>query len=258
MEEILISPFDNFFLFTIESQVNGVRAATDLSIYREAFLTFKDNEEYAVRVKSSPLFGQDSAKQGELPFTMLSYDAKQARKLKQRNFIISVIRDYPDGTSDETVIYTGTWAFFEMSAELEYNALSKGIGATIQANTSKIEELTGIKNTLLAEIAAQEEIVASLEAEKSSLETTLNANLAKLSSLKTSGRTIQGTSSPEQGAQTIQSQPEDTIEKNSKANIVVPETNIEGRTAAQVAAQRRGLFRKLISTDETIQNVNFR
>ena len=258
MEQILISPFDNFFLFTIESQVNGVRAATDLSIYREAYLTFKDNEEYAVRVKSSPLFGQDSAKQGELPFTMLSYDAKQARKLKQRNFIISVIRDYPDGTSDETVIYTGTWGLFEMSAEIEYNDISRGINVTIQNNSTKIEQLTAERTTLLAEIAALEEVVAAAEVEKSSLETTLNTNLAKLSSLKTSGMTVSGMSSPLQGAQTVQSQPEDTIEKNSKANVVVPETNIEGRTAAQVAAQRRGLFRRMIRTEEMEQNTNFR
>jgi hypothetical protein len=254
MEQILISPFDNFFLFTIQSQVNSVRAATDLSIYREAFLTFKDNEEYAVRVKSDPLFGQEFAKQGELPFKMLSYDAQQARKLKQRNFIISVIRDYPDGTSDETVIYTGTWSLFELSAEIEYNDLSKVINVTVQNNTTKIEQLTGERTALLAEIAALEEIVAAEEAEKSSLETTLNANLAKLSSLRTSGRTLEGMSAPGQGAQTTQSPTADTVEKNSKANVVVPETNIEGRTAAQVAAQRRGLFRKLISTDGMNQN----
>lgn len=257
MEQILISPFDNFFLFNIESQVNGVRAATDLSVYREAYLTFKDSEDYAVRVKSAPLFGQDSAKQGELPFTMLSYDAKQARKLKQRNFIISVIRDYPDGTSDETVLYTGTWELFESSAEIEYNAVSKGIDATVQANASKIEDLTGQRTNLLAEIAVLEETVAAAEAEKSSLETTLNANLAKLSSLKTSGRTINGAPVPGQGPQTVQSQPVDTIEKNSKANVVVPETNIEGRTAAEVAAQRRGLFRRMIATEEQSQ-INFR
>lgn len=258
MEQILISPFDNFFLFTIESQLDGKISATDLSVYREAYLTFKDNEEYAVRIKSSPLFGLDSAKQGELPFSMLSYDAKQARKLKQKNFIISVTRDYPDGTSDETVIYTGTWNLFEMSAEIEFNDLSRSINVTIETNVTKVENLTGERAILLAEIAALEEIVASAESEKSSLEVTLNANLAKLSSLKTSGRTAEGLSSPLQGAQTTQSQPEDTIEKSNKANIVVPETNVEGRSAALVAAQRRGLFRKLIRTDEMIQNTNFR
>lgn len=257
MEQILISPFDNFFLFTIESQVNGVRAATDLSVYREAYLTFKDSEEYAVRIKSSPLFGQESAKQGELPFTMLSYDAKQVRKLKQRSFIISVARDYPDGTSDETVIYTGSWSLFEQSAELEYNRIEIGINATIQADATRIEQLTGERTLLLSEIAALEEAVAAAEIEKSSLETTLYANLAKLSSLKTSGMTVSGMSSPLQGAQTTQSQPEDTIEKNTKANIVVPETNVEGRTAAEVAAQRRGLFKRMIVSEDT-QNINFR
>jgi hypothetical protein len=77
--------------------MNGMIVATDLSIYREAYLTFKDSEDYAVRVKSSPLFGVDSARQGQLPFTVLSYDAQQARKIKQKSFLISVVRDYPDG-----------------------------------------------------------------------------------------------------------------------------------------------------------------
>jgi hypothetical protein len=255
MDQILVSPFDNFFLFTIESQMNGMRVATDLSVYREAYLTFKDNEEYAVRTKSSPLFGKDSAKQGEVDFTVLSYDAQQARKIKQKSFLISVIRDYPDGTSDETVIYTGTWDLFEKSAELEYATASVGIEEKIQANITNIEALTAEKVTLEAEIAALEEIIASKEAEKSSLETTLNANLAKLSSLKTSGRTSEGLAQPGQGAQSMESPSESTVEKGVKANTVPVATVNQGRTPTEVmAAQRRGVWRGLIINESTNNN----
>jgi hypothetical protein len=241
MVDILLSPFDNFFLFTIESQLNGVRVATDLSVYREAYLTFKDSDTYAVRVKSSPLFGQSSAQQGEVNFIVLSYDAQQARKIKTKNFLISVIRDYPDGTSDETVIFTGTWDLFEKSAENDYNALSVGINQTVQANTSKIASLETERASLLADIESLTSSVNSKEAEKVSLETTLNANLAKLSSLKTSGLTKEGLTPPGE------SQPQDVVmETGKKANVAVP-TPEEGVPASEAAARRRrGFARRII------------
>jgi hypothetical protein len=255
MVQILVSPFDNFFLFTIESQMNGMRVATDLSVYREAYLTFKDNEEYAVRTKSSPLFGKDPAKQGEVAFTVLSYDAQQARKIKQKSFLISVIRDYPDGTYDETVIYTGMWDLFEKSAELEYTADAVGIEAKIQANVTKIESLTAERISLEADIAALESIIASKESEKSSLETTLNTNLAKLSSLKTSGRTTDGLAQPGQGAQSMESPSESTVENNTKANTVPAAVANAGRTPTEVmGAQRRGVWRGLIINESTNNN----
>lgn len=250
MADILISPFDNFFLFTIESQMNGMRVATDLSVYREAYLTFKDNEDYAVRAKSSPLFGQDAAKQGEVTFTVLSYDAKQARKIKTKTFLISVIRDYPDGAHDETVIFTGTWDLFELSAELEYNAASVGIEEKTQANVSRIQALTGEKVILEAEITALESVISSKEIEKNSLETTLNANLAKLSSLQTSGLTNTGL------ALNSTSQPSDvTQEKGIKANVVVPVTETEPSIIA--AQKRRGSLRRIMSTGD-LTNTNFK
>lgn len=240
MADILLSPFDNFFLFTIESQLNGVRVATDLSVYREAYLTFKDSDTYAVRIKSSPLFGQSSAQQGEVNFIVLSYDAQQARKIKTKNFLISVIRDYPDGTSDETVIFTGTWDLFEKSAENDYNALSVGINQTVQSNTSKIASLETERASLLAEIESLTSSVNSKEAEKVSLETTLNANLAKLSSLKTSGLTKEGLTPPGE------SSPKDVVEKEKKANVIVP-TPEEGVPASEAAARRRrGFVRRII------------
>ena len=251
MTDILLSPFDNFFLFTIESQMNGMRVATDLSVYREAYLTFKDNEDYAVRTKSSPLFGQDPAKQGEVNFTVLSYDAKQARKIKTKTFLISVIRDYPDGTSDETVIFTGTWDLFELSAELEYNAASTGIEEKTQANVSRLQSLTAEKVTLEAEIASLEAIISSKEIEKNSLETTLNANLAKLSSLQTSGLTNTGLA---QSNET--SQPTDVAqEKGVKANVVVPVTETEPSVIA--AQRRRGSLRRILNTGD-LTNTNFK
>lgn len=235
--------------------MNGMRVATDLSVYREAYLTFKDNEEYAVRTKSSPLFGSDSAKQGEVTFTVLSYDAQQARKIKQKSFLISVIRDYPDGTSDETVIYSGTWDLFENSAELEYNAVSIGIETKIQEDVKKIESLGAEKTALETDIAALEAVISSKEAEKSSLEVTLNANLAKLSSLKTSGRTAEGMAQPGQGAQSMESPSESTVEKGTKANVAPAATVNQGRTPTEVmGAQRRGVWRGLIINESTNNN----
>jgi len=251
MTDILVSPFDNFFLFTIESQMNGMRVATDLSVYREAYLTFKDNENYAVRTKSSPLFGQDSARQGEVTFSVLSYDAKQARKIKTKTFLISVIRDYPDGAQDETVIFTGTWDLFELSAELEYNAATVGIEEKTQANVSRLQSLTSEKVILEAEIAVLETVISSKEIEKNSLETTLNANLAKLSSLQTSGLTNTGLALSDTA-----SLPSDVAqEKGTKANVVVPITETEPSVIA--ALKRRGSLRRIMSTGD-LTNINFK
>lgn len=252
MNQILVSPFDNFFLFTIESQMNGMLVATDLSIYREAYLTFKDNEDYAVRAKSSPLFGLDSARQGQLDFTLLSYDAKQARKIKQKSFLISVIRDYPDASSDETVIYAGTWDLFEKTAEINYNALSGGIETKTKNNTDQIVSLTIERVTLEAAISALEAEVTAKESEKSSLETILNANLAKLSSLKTSGNTVDGKAS--QNLQTADSTPSDVAitETDKKANVIP--TVIERSQTEILSAKRRGVFKNIIYNESSTNN----
>lgn len=241
MADILLSPFDNFFLFTIESELNGLRVATDLSVYREAYLTFKDNESYAVRVKSSSLFETEEAKRGEVNFVVLSYDALQIRKIKSKNFLISVIRDYPNDNSDETVIFSGTWDLFEKSAENNYNRVASSQNVLIQENNIKIASLEAEKSSLLSDIESLNDITNSKEAEKTSLENILNSNLSKLSSLKTSGLTKEGLIS------NIQSLPNDVIEKEKKSNIIVP-SPIEGLAPAEtVARRRRGLFRRIIN-----------
>jgi hypothetical protein len=185
MADILISPFDNFFLFIIESQTSDKKILTDLSSYKEAYLTFKDNNNYIVRIKSNIV--QDSLKQGELNFTILSYDAQQIRKITDRNFLISLVRDYPDAVSDETVIFTGTWDFFEYNAKNNYDSTSKKIEKNIQAKTSSISKFETEKNELEIEINKLEEEILLKESEKISLENILNTNLARASSLKTSG-----------------------------------------------------------------------
>jgi hypothetical protein len=235
--------------------VNGSQTATDLSIYREAYLTFKDNDNYAVRIKSAPLYGTDAATKGEISFTVLSYDAQQARKIKQKNFLISVIRDYPDKTSDESVIYSGTWDLFEKSAELEYNTVSAGVQANLSQDLANVDALTKQKATLTAEVAALQDAVSSKESEKSSLETTLNANLAKLSSLKTSGRTIDGMTKPGQGAQAMQNDTNASLESGQKANIakVIPEVATPSDVAANL---RRGAINRTFTT--TDPNANFK
>jgi len=185
MADILISPFDNFFLFIIESQTSDKKILTDLSSYKEAYLTFKDNNNYIVRIKSNII--QDSLKQGELNFTILSYDAQQIRKITDRNFLISLVRDYPDAVSDETVIFTGTWDFFEYNAKNNYDNTSKKIEKNIQAKTLSISKFENEKNELEIEINKLEEEILLKESEKISLENILNTNLARASSLKTSG-----------------------------------------------------------------------
>jgi hypothetical protein len=83
--------------------------------------------------------------------------------------------------------------------------------------------------------------VNSKEAEKVSLETTLNANLAKLSSLKTSGLTKEGLTPPGE------SSPQDVVmETGKKANVAAP-TPEEGVPASEAAARRRrGFARRII------------
>jgi hypothetical protein len=230
--------------------MNGMIVATDLSVYKEAYLTFKDNNDYAVRVKSAPLYGQDSAKQGEVTFSLLSYDAKLARKIKEKTFLISVIREYPDAASDETVIFTGNWDLFELSAELEYTDLSVAINQNLQKNIASIESLSTEKANLELEISTLEAIISTKEIEKNSLETILNQNLAKLSSLKTSGRTIEGGFL--NGSQTTEGTPSDIAETNKKANVLIPvpvgEMDIKAMTM-------RGSIRNIISEST---NTNFK
>lgn len=227
MADILINPFDNFFLFIIESQTNNKRILTDLSGYKEAYLTFTDNNNYAVRIKSS--ITTEDAKLGEINFTILSNSSQQIRKIKDRNFLISLIKEYPDKTRDETVIFTGTWDFFEYTAENNYKKISSTIEKNIQAKKLKISRAEVEKNELETAISKLEEEIYSKELEKASLESILNANLAKLTSFETSGYT------------------ENELEKNKEGLIkqanIVPNVTTAGEI---IAIKTRGLVKTQI------------
>lgn len=231
MADILINPFDNFFLFIIESQTNNKRVLTDLSGYKEAYLTFTDNNNYAVRIKSS--ISADTSVSGEINFTILSYNSQQIRKIKDRNFLISLIKEYPDKTSDETVIFTGTWDFFEYAAENNYNKLSSSIEKNVQAKKIKINRAEIEKTELQTAINKLEEEINSKELEKAALENILNINLAKLTSFKTSGF--------------IENESEQNLQ--NKESLITKQANIVPSVATageMIAIKTRGLVKTQI------------
>lgn len=125
---IRISPFDDYFLFTLYEDVDGEDSPIDLSNVGTVYLSFvgESNEikiPYYTNVKDLDL------SQGQVIFRVSAENSKKILKLENDNFYISTQGVSPEGdVSDESVLYTG-----------KFLALTEDARQTL---TSRIEDLT--------------------------------------------------------------------------------------------------------------------
>jgi hypothetical protein len=157
---IRISPFDDYFIFTIYDEVDGVNKPIDLTNVGIIFMVFiGSNDE--IRIPNFTNVENIDMAGGQVLFRIGKNDSRKILALNNRNFYISTMMVDPDGSSDESVIYTGTFLSFDESAkvslsnELENARIdfSKQL-ASLQKTNDDLRIDIAKKNNLIAEQTA--------------------------------------------------------------------------------------------------------
>ena len=107
---IRISPFDDFFLFTLFDEIENEDTPIDLSNVGNIFINFiGTNDE--IDIKNHTQVAEVDLSKGQVLFRITRSDSKKILALDNNNFYISTkMIDPTDGSiSDESVLYQGLW-----------------------------------------------------------------------------------------------------------------------------------------------------
>ena len=111
---IRISPFDDYFLFTLYDDVDGEDTPIDLSNVGNIFMNFIGTTD-EIDIKNHTQVEEVDLSQGQVLFRITRSDSKKILALNNNNFYISTkMIDESDGSvSDESVVYQGIWLAFD-------------------------------------------------------------------------------------------------------------------------------------------------
>lgn len=182
---IRISPFDDYFIFTLYDEVDGVNKPIDLTNVGIIYMVFiGSNDE--IRIPNFTNVENIDMAGGQVLFRIGKNDSRKILALNNKNFYISTMMVDPDGSSDESVIYTGTFLSFEesakvsLSSELETTRIdfSKQL-ALLQKTGDDLRQDIAKKNNLIAEQTA---IIESLRQSNQNLSNEIGVLTQKISS----------------------------------------------------------------------------
>lgn len=106
-----ISPFDDYFMFTIYKEVDGEDVAIDLSQLGTIYINFYgENEE--VKIANFDNVQDIDLSQGQILFKVSKENGKKILKFKNNSFYISNRLVVDNQISDESVIYSGQFFQF--------------------------------------------------------------------------------------------------------------------------------------------------
>ena len=157
---IRISPFDDYFLFTLFDEIEGEDTPIDLSNVGDIFINFIGQSD-EIDIKNHTQVEEIDLAQGQVLFRITRNDSKKIIALDNNNFYISTKMISPeDGSvSDESILYQGIWL-----AAADANRTS----LTSQIEDQRIE--------YSIELAAKDEAIALCEEEKANLQEQLDAS----------------------------------------------------------------------------------
>lgn len=194
---IRISPFDDYVIFTLFDEKDNENTPIDLSNVGTIFLVFVGaNDE--IRIPNYTKVLDVDLAGGQVMFKIDKDNSKKILALDNKNFYVSAVMIDPDGESDESVLYTGTFLSYTDSAKKSMTAqqeeltiqYSKEIAALQTTNQSLNERIAELETaleeanvTITALRTSNEELsneVATLNEELGSTEAELKLQAAKL------------------------------------------------------------------------------
>lgn len=175
-----ISPFDNFYQFIIYNNATstalgvGEPQLLDLTQVGTIYINFFDQATgLKIKLKSYTNIKQLNPANGEVVFKIPAEESSKILGLTDKTYYISTVLETGGGTSEETLLYTGTWYNAKDKADTvasdtiedlqtAYSDLSKASNSTIEVKDKQV-------SALQAEIEYQNQYIASLQAKVSEL-----------------------------------------------------------------------------------------
>jgi hypothetical protein len=193
---LAISPFSNFFTFTLQKNDGGILSTVNLENIKEAYLVFEDTTGNPVRVSSLISKGREGLNEGIVSFLISQNDARRIRSFTNTKYTLTVLEQRLDGVIDESPVYEDSWILYEKKAEVAYNS-------SLSSLTTKNQDLVVKINALKADLqqikdqnsSAQTQLIGVRET-NSQLQATLNQKEAELAKLLASP--VQNTSNVSQ------------------------------------------------------------
>lgn len=157
---VRISPFDDYFIFTLYDEIDGVNSPIDLSNVGTIYMVFigKTDE---IRIPNYTNVQDINMSAGQVLFRIDKDNSQKILALNNRNFYISTMMVDPDGKSDESVVYTGTFLSFEESAKVSISKELENLRldfakqlAALQNNVNRLTLDISVKDNLIAEQVA--------------------------------------------------------------------------------------------------------
>lgn len=149
---IRISPFDDYFMFTLFDEVDGEDKPIDLSNVGNLYISFiGDNDE--IRIKNYTNVDEISMADGQVLFRISKDESKRILNLDNRNFYISSKMVAEENSeSDESVIYTGTFSTItddaQKSLTSQINDLRLEYAKSLASLEKQVTDLTNENNSL--------------------------------------------------------------------------------------------------------------
>jgi len=167
---IRISPFDDYFLFTLYDEIDSEDTPIDLSNVGDIFINFIGTTD-EINVKNHTQVAEVDLSQGEVLFRITKSDSKKVLALNNNNFYIStkMISEEDSSVSDESILYQGTWLAFDSASRTTL--------------TSQIEEQ---RLEYSIELARLKEENASLKNDNSELINISQADIVTIQALQAS------------------------------------------------------------------------
>lgn len=148
---IKIAPFDNYYLFTIYSELDMEDIPVDLHNMGSFFLTFKDKSS-EVRIKNYVNTKDINSSSGQILFKISQEQAEKILSLDTNVFYLTSMIYDNISNSDETVLYSGKFVEYN---DGNVNSLTEKIAALNQT-------IENINNTHLQELAEKDEEIKKL------------------------------------------------------------------------------------------------
>ena len=197
---IRISPFDDYFLFTLYDEKDGENTPIDLSNVGTIFISFIGNND-EIKIPNYTNVEDIDMSAGQVLFKISKENGKKILSLDNRNFYISTAMVSQDGTeSDESVVYTGTFSKLTDEAKKSLTSQMDAIAEEYSIELSKLQQQNADLQTqvdsLNQTVNEQSVVIDSLNASNEELtneitELTKNAESSKLIKLQKTAKGIQ-------------------------------------------------------------------
>jgi hypothetical protein len=198
---IRISPFDDYFLFTIFDTIEGEDTPIDLSNVGDIYINFIGTTD-EIDIKNHTQVAEADLSKGEVLFRITRSDSKKILALDNSNFYIStkMVSIGDESISDESILYQGIWLAFDEASrvtllsqiEEQREAYSKELGILKEENA----RLNEVIKQLTVNVSEQDVTIVSLQRSNEEMsneiaELTGNLESAALAALQIRAKDVQ-------------------------------------------------------------------